>query len=130
MAETRTPKSKDWVGNRRNFWIAWGLPTAALLAAIFVAPPIKTLIWALALVWMGAACLANARRCSRTHCYFTGPFFFLMAVLTVLHGFEIVWLGPNGWTWLGVTIFLGTGALWIVTERLLGKFSRPPETPT
>ena len=122
MGEAASRKQDDWVKNSRGFALAWGLPTAALIGAAFVASPARTIVWALALVWMGGACLANAARCGRMHCYFTGPFFLLMAVATLLHGFQVVWLGPNGWIWLGVALLVGYGALWYVPERLWGKY--------
>lgn len=103
--------------------LAWGLPTIALIIAIFIDPPVRTAIWTASLVWMGAACLLNATRCGRMHCYFTGPFFLLMAIAVMLHGLELAWLGPNGWTWLGVTIGVGVCALWYLPERILGKFA-------
>jgi hypothetical protein len=115
----------DWVGNSRTYLFAWGIPTAALVAGIFVAAPAKTIIWSIALIWMGTACIVNALRCGRIHCYLTGPFFLLMAVTTLLHGFEILWLGPNGWLWLGLTlVFVGGGLLWYLPERVLGKYAR------
>ena len=115
-------QQRDWVSSPLGFILAWGLPMAALIVGIFIAPPAKIFIWFVPLIWMGAACLANARRCGRTHCMFTGPFFLVMAVLVILHGFEIVWLGPNGWTWLGLTMAVGAGGLWVLTEKAWGRF--------
>jgi len=39
---------------------------------------------------MGLACIANARRCGRVHCYFTGPLFLLSAVLSAVHGWNVI----------------------------------------
>jgi type IV secretory pathway VirB2 component (pilin) len=51
--------------------------------------------------------------------YFTGPFFLIMAVAVVLHGTGILWLGANGWIWLGITIVIGGyGVLWLLPERI------------
>lgn len=122
--EAGTRQQMDWAGNRRGFAIAWGLPIAALIAAGFFDPLVKPLIWAAALVWMGAACLANAARCRRVHCYFIGPFFLVMAVVALLHGFEIVWLGEQGWRWLGIAIGLGGYGLWYLPERAWGQYRR------
>jgi hypothetical protein len=125
---TEESAKQDWVADSGSYWIAWGIPTAALVAGIFVAPPIRTIIWSTALLWMGTACIVNALRCGRIHCYLTGPFFLLMAVITFLHGFEIVWLGPNGWLWLaGALIAIGGGLLWYLPERLWGKYSSRTE---
>ena len=112
----------DWVGNWRSYLLVWGWPSAALVAAIFASPPLRTGVWTAALVWMGAACLINARRCGRTHCFFTGPFLLFMAILVFLHGSELIWLGGEGWLWLFVAIFVGRAAIWIVTERVWGRF--------
>ncbi len=72
--ETDLRKKSDWAGNTGAFALAWVLPVAAMVAAVFAPAPIRTVIWVVSLVWMGTACLANASRCGRLHCYFTGPF--------------------------------------------------------
>ncbi len=118
------PVQADWAASLRGLAMAWGIPIAALFVAVFLGHPIKTLIWAAALTWMGVACLANARRCGRTHCFYTGPFFLVMAILAMLHGFEIVPLGAEGWRWLGTAVGVGGGLLWCVPEHLLGRYRR------
>ncbi len=122
MAEANGHGRKDWVSDPRGFALAWGVPIAALIGAIFLDPVPKTVTWVVALVWMGAACIANATRCGRTHCYVTGPFFLIMAVAALLHGFEIVGLGPGGWRWLGLATGVGGGLLWCLPEMTWGKF--------
>ncbi len=122
MSKIEICESKDWVSDSRTYALAWGLPGVILIIGIFLDPSIRTIMWTGALVWKGVACLANATRCGRTHCYFTGPYFLLLAVGTVLHGFHIVDLGANGWIWLGLMIVAGSGALWFFTERVWGKF--------
>src|SRR5216684_2346875 len=37
------------------------LPQAAILAALFVPVPVRTVVWIIALLWMGTACILNAR---------------------------------------------------------------------
>lgn len=130
MTSADSPKQSDWVSNLRARLVACDLPTVALIGGIFIDPPMKTLVWTTALVWMGVACLANARRCGRRHCYFTGPFFLLMATVVVLHGFEIVWLGSHGWIWVGITlVVVGWGVLWYLPERIWGKFTDRSASP-
>jgi hypothetical protein len=98
------------------------VPTALLVLGIFLPAPIRTAVWAGSLIWMGAACIANAARCGRTHCYLTGPFFLAMAAVSALHGTGVISVGSQGWLWIGVAIAVGTAVLWIVLERLFGRF--------
>jgi hypothetical protein len=114
--------TRDWVGDVRSYALAWGLPTVALVVTVFAPPPLRTLAWVLSLLWMGAACLANARRCGRTHCHLTGPFFLLMAAVTLSHGIGLLPLGPDGWIWLAAVLVGGTALLWGVSETLLGRY--------
>jgi hypothetical protein len=58
---------QDLVSSFETYPILWGIPTIVIMAAIFLLHPTKTLIWIAALLWMGSACLINARRCHRTH---------------------------------------------------------------
>ncbi len=122
MTGTGSSGQRDWVSGPASYAIAWGLPSAAMVAAIWAAPGLRAGVWAAALVWMGTACLVNARRCGRVHCRFTGPFFLVMAVVVVLHGLGAISLGPRGWAWIGIAIALGTAAIWILSERLWGRY--------
>ena len=114
----------DWATGVSGFMLAWGLPMAAMIGSVLVDPFIKTLIWIVALTWMGGARLLNARRCGRTHCFYTGPFFLFMIIPVALHGFDILSFGPEGWRWLGITVGVGGGGLWCLTEKLLGRYRR------
>lgn len=122
MPSSECCESNDWVSDSRTYAVVWGLPGVILIVGIFLDPFTRTVMWTGALLWKGVACVANAARCGRTHCYFTGPYFLLLAVGTVLHGFRIVGLGSNGWIWLGLAIIAGGGFLWFFTERAWGKF--------
>jgi hypothetical protein len=73
---------------------------------------------------MGVACIANAARCGRTHCYVTGPFFLAMAIVTFLYGVGIVRLGTNGWNVIGLTILVGAIALSCLPELFFGKYRK------
>ena len=112
----------DWAGNARSLAAIWGLPGLAMLASAFATPAVRTLVWTAALVWMGTACLTNARRCGRIHCRYTGPFFLAMAVLMVLDTAGMLPLGPEGWKLLGAITLLGNALIWWGSERLLGRF--------
>lgn len=86
-------------------------------------PRARAVVWTGALLWMGGACLANARRCSRTHCRYTGPFFILMATAVVAYAAGALRLGPNGWAFLGGATLVGAMGIWWLTERQWGKFA-------
>ncbi len=124
MSSLESCQSKDWVSDPRSYVMAWGLPGIILVVGVFVDPLSRTVMWTTALAWKGIACLVNAARCGRTHCYFTGPYFLVLAIVTVLHGLQIFWLGVYGWLALGLAIVAGGGVLWYLTEKAWGKFSR------
>lgn len=122
---TERVAKKDWVSDSRTYFLAWGIPTLALVVGIFLDPRSGAILWGVALIWMGLACILNALRCRRLHCFLTGPFFLLMAVASLLHGFRVVWLGANGLLWLALAlIVVGGGLFWYVPERIWGKYSK------
>jgi hypothetical protein len=92
----------DWVGNWRSFVMAWGLPTALILTGLLTGPAVRATQWTVALAWMGGACLLNARRCGRTHCRFTGPYYLAMILPVLLFASGTVSAGYYGWLVLGV----------------------------
>lgn len=102
--------------------LAWWIPKAAILAGLLVPESIRALIWIVALIWMGAACILNARRCNRTHCRYTGPYYLTMIVPVLALGMGVVSAGIYGWISLGVLIIGGSGLIWWATERAWGKF--------
>lgn len=121
---TTTSKSRDILLSR---WLSLGvfwLPAIAIVAAGTSAFPgsWRTVVWTAALSVMGIACIANALRCGRVHCYLTGPFFLLMALVTLLYRFGVLPLGGNGWNLIGLTILIGALALCCLPELFLGKY--------
>ena len=54
------------------------------MAALFTSVPLRAVVWTVALIWMGVACILNARRCGRTHCRYTGPYYLVMIAPVVL----------------------------------------------
>lgn len=113
--------SADWLGSARSSVLAWWLPHAVIAAGLFVDVPIRTAVWTVALAWMGAACIANARRCGRTHCRYTGPYY--LAMIAPVLGLGFASAGIVVWLILSVIIVAGSGLIWWATERAWGKFS-------
>ncbi|HEY7639501.1 MAG TPA: hypothetical protein VH814_07225 [Steroidobacteraceae bacterium] len=115
---------RDLLGSGIAPWLLWVLPiaTIALTGQFADREWILTVSWTLALVVMGVGCFANARRCGRTHCYFTAPFFLLMALASLLHGLGIVPLGAHGWSYIGIMLLIGGTLLCLLTESLWGRY--------
>jgi hypothetical protein len=113
------------LATRRIGLLLWGLPILALVftAVAAVGPLTRALVWTVSLAWLGAACLANAWRSGRVHCHITGPFFLLLAALSLAHGLGVVSLGPRGWRLIGAVLGVGTPLLTFVPEWIWGKYS-------
>jgi hypothetical protein len=121
MTNAQTQASRDWLGSMHTNLLAWWLPHAAMLAGLFVPVSVRAAIWIIALIWMGTACILNVRRCNRTHCRYTGPYYLVMiAPVLVL---AIVSAGIYEWMSLGAFILGGSALIWWLTERTWGKFS-------
>lgn len=111
----------DWASGLRGC-ITWGIP-----AAVLIMSPVQyfVIVWPVALTFMGLACLANARRCGRVHCYVTGPFFLLLALVGLLYGLGVVPLGARGWSILSIGLVVGSVVLICVPEWLFGRYRAP-----
>jgi hypothetical protein len=123
MPDKAFQASRDWVGNARANVLAWWIPKAAIVIALFAPVPVRAVVWMAALVWMGTACTLNARRCGRMHCRYTGPFYLAMIVPVVLFATNIIPANFYGWLALAVFILPGGWIIWWATERAWGKFS-------
>lgn len=120
MTQTGTAKDKDLVAGKLSPWLVWGVPIAALVVGGIANA--ETFVWPPALAWMGIACLANALRCGRVHCYFTGPFFLLMAAVALLQGLGVITLGPQAWSWIGGITLVGGVGLTYGPELVWGRY--------
>ncbi len=114
-------RGKDWARGGKAFLI-WCVPAAALLISALMGGPYLVVVWPSLLSFMGVACLLNARACGRMHCYVTGPFFLLLAIVAVLHGLGIVGLGSRGWLVLSAVFVMGGAALTWMPEWLFGRY--------
>lgn len=123
MAEDTAQASKDWLASTRTHALAWWVPQAAIVAALIAPVPLRTVIWLAALIWMGTACILNARRCGRTHCRYTGPYYLGMTVPVLVLASGVVSAGLFGWLILGGLILAGAKIIWWSTEHAWGRFS-------
>jgi hypothetical protein len=110
---------------KRGFPMAvWIVPGVLLAIATQAGAPGLATLWVVVMTFMGAACLVNAKRCHRLHCYITGPFFLLLALVALLFGFGVIDLGPRGWLHLTYVMAIGACVLTYVPEWLFGKYWR------
>jgi hypothetical protein len=116
-------RSKDWVGSARISLLAWWFPHALVLGGLFAIVPARTAIWVAVLVWMGTACVLNARRSGRTHCRFTGPYYLAMIAPVLTLG--ILAAPLYAWLILAALILLGDKIIWWETEKAWGTFTLP-----
>ena len=123
MSDGVNRTSRDWLNNTRVNLFAWWLPQATILAALAAPPFTRATIWIAALIWMGSACILNARRCGRTHCRYTGPYYLAMVVPVLLLVSGIVSADLYVWFALAVLILAGSKMIWWTTERAWGTFS-------
>ncbi|HEY2482648.1 MAG TPA: hypothetical protein VGI30_10690 [Caulobacteraceae bacterium] len=120
-------RPSDLLRNWRFPVLAYCLPTAAIVVAgAFPLTNVwRAVAWATACLVMGAACLTNAVRCGRIHCFFTGPFFLAAAVAAILYGVGALPLGADGWNRLGLVLLVGAVVLMCVPEMIFGKYRAP-----
>jgi hypothetical protein len=100
-------------------WLLWYLPIGLLFVGLGWERG-RIWLWVPALVVMGVACLVNAARCRRMHCYFTGPLYIFAAVYVVLSALGVVPLHPR---WF-LLIVLGASCLVQCLELPLGKYRK------
>jgi len=115
--------TRDWLRSPTTSLLAWWGPQTAIVAGLLASVPVRAAIWTFALVWMGVACILNARRCGRTHCRYTGPYYLAMIAPVLLFAVGIGSAGFFAWLILGVLILAGSRIIWWSTEHALGKFS-------
>lgn len=91
----------DLVADRRTWWLLWGAPIGLLLLGWSV-PSFQGPFWSVGLLWIGAACTANALRCRRVHCTIMGPAYLALGLVALANALGVLSLP---WQWIG------TGAL-------------------
>src|SRR5215510_8694778 len=101
-SDATTCESRDILSSWWRVFMLYWLPAIAIIAVgpLAISSGWRAVVWTLALGTMGLACIVNALRCGRVHCYLTGPFFLLMALVALLYGLDILHFGGNGWNLL------------------------------
>jgi len=123
MVNATVRTSGDWLSSWQTNLVAWWIPQAVILAGLLVPVSVRAALWIIALLWMGTACILNARRCGRTHCRYTGPYYLAMVAPVLVLASGAVSVDFYGWLVLGFLILAGSKIIWWATERAWGKFS-------
>jgi hypothetical protein len=113
---------RDLLCGGPSAFLLWCVPWCAFALGFGQAAGLRTILWSTSLTVMGVACLLNASRCGRVHCRFTGPFFLLCAVITLVYGLGLLPLGPSDWKWIGVGTIIGALGLCCIPELFLGRY--------
>ena len=124
MTDHVVQSSGDWLRNPRANLLAWWIPQATIVAGLFAPVAARAPIWIVALIWMGIACILNSKRCGRTHCRYTGPYYLAMIAPTFALGFSFLSVSSLGWLILAFVILLGSKLLWLGSGWVWGKYSR------
>jgi hypothetical protein len=132
-----TERPRDILASRWRTAVFYGLPSLVILASsVSISGSLVTVghavpqvdsqwrgaIWAVSMGVMAAACLVNALRCGRMHCYFTGPFFILTALASLAYGLGALPLGLTGWSIIGMITLCGAVVLTWLPEAVLGRY--------
>ncbi len=122
MHQCPTSSEKDLLQSRWATWLLWIGPSVLIVSTSSTGNITHTIAWTFALTVGGVACLVNARRSGRLHCFYTGPLYLLAALASLLYALRILLLGQHGWHWIlgtavTVTLLAGCGL-----EGLLGKY--------
>ncbi|MDE2155933.1 MAG: hypothetical protein KGJ32_08610 [Xanthomonadaceae bacterium] len=123
MTHCATPSEKDLLGSRRATGLLWIGPWVLIIISAGSGNLVRTLVWTFGFTVMGAACLINARRCGRLHCFYTGPLFLMAALSSLLYGLGILPLGRHGWNWILDIAAVGAVLACGVMEKLSGKYA-------
>jgi len=105
---------------RRRLFFRW--PKVTLVAGFLLPPPWRPTVIAGSLLVMAGACLANARRCGRLHCFLTGPFYLAMAAVSVAYGLGWLPRVGRGWLAIGLAVLVGGSLLATLPERFWGEY--------
>lgn len=116
--------AKDNARNPIRWFVSWGIPLLAMATVNVLRLPgtlgPDTIIGSFA--WIGVACLTNALRCSRVHCWFTGPWCLMTAAVLLGISLRAPVLAQLPFSWLANIGGVGALILWLVPELFLGKY--------
>jgi hypothetical protein len=109
-------EAKDWASTGKGLLI-WGPPAVAFIAGDHWASA-RSWLWFAGFLVAAVGCIANAARCGRRHCYFTGPLFLLAAAYNGLAGFHVVPMNET----VFLEVVAGAAVLACLSEPVFGRY--------
>ncbi len=114
----QTCEANDLVGQKSGL-LLWCLPTLAIFLGLARNAALPWL-WIPAFLVMGSACVMNAKRCGRLHCYVTAPVFLLAAIYVALSAISFVPLRPG----IFLLVVFGMAMLGCLAELPFGRYKK------
>ncbi len=124
MNEINSFSNSDLLLNKKVHFLLWRLPVLLLLIGCFTEPVLRTILWTISFSVLGISCLNNAFKCGRIHCYFTGPFYLLVALANLILGILGIRFSSLtiGWSIIVYSIIILGALLRYVPEMIWGKY--------
>ena len=107
-----------------RWMLFWGIPIGAMVLTnlLPLTAPVKMGAIIVSFAWIGVACLVNAMRCSRVHCWFTGPWCLLTSLLLLANVLAVPFITDFSFTVMANIGGAVAFALWLLPELFLGKY--------
>ena len=117
-------KSRDLLKNKLHAGLAWWLPVAVMLLSRLLGSQVQVTawVWGVMFFWMGLACLCNAWRCHRVHCYYGAPLFFISAMGALGIALEGAFFDALSLDYLGLFTLVIFLLVWVVSEKYWGCY--------
>ena len=125
-SDSRTCESRDILSSRWRVFIPYLFPAIAIVVVgpLDISSGWRAVVWTVALATMGMACIVNALRCGRVHCFLTGPFLLRDGPRRIIVRSRHAASRGNGWNPLGLMTLIGAIALWCLPETFLGRYRK------
>ena len=117
----------DRVGDARTYFLGWWIPKGAIMATLFTSVALRAVVWTVALVWMGVACIERAAPRTNSLSLHRPLYLFVTIAPVVLLTFGVVQSDFYRWLAQPRSLSLAAGLFGRATERGSGENSRSPE---
>ncbi len=117
-------KSLDFLNNKLHAGLAWGVPAAVILLSRLLSSQVQVTawVWGGMFFWMGLACLCNAWRCHRVHCYYSVPLFFISAMGAWGIALGGAFFDALSLDYLGLFTLIIFLLVWVLSEKYWGCY--------